>query len=301
MYEERKDRDPLLIDEIPIKFSIAVDPEYFRLSFSASEQVLTWEPPTMNVSTKARSPFCTNNKEIVYDNSTGNVQPLPVIMTAEIDDPTLTSLVLNQEIIKSDGATELTIQSECHPDTGICKADLTVEIDPAVTFAESNLYPVVVFGYVKSFEQKITVSNIGTDQYNYVYNAAVKITFPTDIMEFSSVSVDSNVNCYMNDTYLLCELFDDGPLNSDKVQTFGIEFDISNITEVTKLNIKAEAIVDDPTIDVNHGNNAAEKTMEVKELADLLIDGGATRSKVAFNNQYTIVNRAIGSPELDIK
>ena len=300
-YEERPDRDPIAIDEVPIKFSITVDPEYFRLSFSESERVRTWVPLTMNVSTQTGSPFCTNNQKIYYDNSTGHVNPMPVIMTAEIDDPTLTSLVLNKEKIK-DQRKELTIQSECHPDTGICTADLSVELDPVVIFSQSNLYPSVVFGYVPSFTQKITVSNIGLDEYNYVYNAAVNITFPADMI-FSTVSIDAaNVNCQMMESYLLCKLSDDGPINKDeKVHTFGIEFDIPDITQPTYLDISVEVIVDDPTIDEDSGNNVAGRVIEVKELADLMINGGASRSKVAFNNQYTVVNKAIGSPGIEIK
>ena len=302
-YEQRPDRDPLTIDEVPIKFQIDVDPDYFRLSFSENERVRSWIPQTMNVSTTGSNPFCTSNKEIFYDNSTGNVQPMPVIMTAEIDDPSLTSLVLNQEIIKSRN-TELTIQSECHPDTGICTADLTVDLDPTVMFDESKIYPSVVFGYVRSFTQMITVTNIGTNQYNYVYNAAVKVRFPSS-MAFATVSVDeSNVNCKMieDQNYLLCKLSDDGPINKDdRVHRFGLEFDISDLTQSSSLNFDVEVIVDDPTVDEGSGNNEASKVILVKELADLIINGGAARKKLAFNNKYTIVNRAIGSPDVDIK
>jgi len=271
-YEQRPDRDPLTINEVPIKFQIDVDPEHFRLSFSSNERVRSWIPQTMNVSTTGSNPFCTSNKKIYFDNSTGNVQPLPVIMTAEIDDPSLTSLVLNQEIIKSRN-TELTIQSECHPDTGICTADLAVELDSSVTFPESNIYPSVVLGYVSSFTQLITVTNVGTSQYNYVYNAAVKVTFPSG-MVFLTVSVDeANVNCKMieEENYLLCKLSDDGPINKDdRVHRFGLEFDISEVRQPSALDFEVEVIVSDPTVDEGEGNNVASKVIWVKELADLL-------------------------------
>jgi len=304
LYKDRVGREPLDIAQIPIKMTIEVDPVHKRLSFSDKERVIYWHPLTLNVSTRnpTMTKTCTNLADIYYDNSTGNVQPMPVILKADIDDPRLTSLVLNQELIRSKH-TELKIQSECDPVTGICRADLIVGLSDGEVYDESNKYPSVVYGYVQSFTQKITVSNIGTEEYNHVYNAAVKVTFPPEI-SYSTVSIDAgNVLCSMNETFLLCKLSDDGPINSGNlVQTFGIEFDISNITEATKLNIGVEVIIDgDPTIDEDLGNNKAEKVVYVRELADLLINGGAGRSKVAFNNKYTIVNRAIGSPDLDVK
>ena len=303
-YEANVEGDPLTTESLPVNFEIKLDTGdgFSRVNFHYQNGGISsiWNEK-LNVSTLGLSKECTNTVDLVYDDSTGNVQPMPVLIDASLDDVLgLRSLILDQVLIKG-AETSLTIQSECHPETGICYVDMTVEVEEKTYYEENNVYPAVVFGYIKSIKKKITVSNIGTAKlYNYAYDIVVRITLPEDVV------YDDNSGEYVTveskGTHVECTLLNEGPINDDgKNHTFYLTFDISKILEAKDLEFTVETIVNKPTVDSDPSNNNVTSIVKVRKFADLIINGGSNRNRVPFNNQYTVVNKAIGSPAVVIK
>ena len=304
-YEPIIDGDPITIKSLPVNFEIKLDTGdgFSRVSFNFDDgKTSSFWKGKLEVATEDNSQVCTRTIDISYDNSTGNVQPMPVKFAAGLADVLgLSSLILDQGLIQ-DAETSLTIQSNCHPESGICDVDMKVDVDEKTLFDEQDLYPEVVFSYVNSITKKITVSNVGTAElYNYAYDIVVNVSLPENVIYNDYIGEHIRVDS--KGSYVECYLLNEGPINEELIrsQTFYLTFDISSIAEATDLVFKVDTVVNDPTVDSDLTNNNMDAVVNVGKLADLIINGMSNRNRVPFNNQYTVVNRAIGSPDVIIR
>jgi len=163
----------------------------------------------------------------------------------------------------------------------------------------------VVLGYVPKITLPITVSSKGP---HHSYGTALNVTLPPymaykQIKQIPGHPLQIGRCDLMHGPsgiqHLLCRMPD--PMLPDSEEVFGLEFKLVNMTEPADIVVKAQVIVKEPSYEQAMVDNSITYTISVQQLAELSIRGGSTQRRLPYNNQYSVVNAAIGTLGPDVR
>ena len=292
--------------QINLKVSLDTSLESNRVYFDYYSPKSHWDTSlNVDLSDKTTS-ICSPQKSVYLHDRIEDVRPVEVSVSAklaEISESFDDRKVLNQKVIRETKAS-IAIITKCNEKTGKCKVDLNLSI-PDYKYEKSDKYPAVVYNKVNYVYPRFVIRNNYKGSYNYTYNAIVDIKLPVHLEyeEVRSSNVGEKVSCVSMSDLLKCKVPSVGPLNepSKSEQEFVLKLKLVNVSAPIDQVIKATVKPSEPSVEENSDDNSGELVIAIKELADLVIRGGATQAKIAFNNKYTLLNNIIASKEIDIK
>ena len=254
----------------------------------------------------ATTKICSQQKNVYLHDGIQDVRPVEVAVAAELA-TTAESFdarkVLNQKVIR-ETKSSIAIITKCNEETGKCKVDLNLSI-PDYEYEKSDKYAAVVYNKVNYIYPRFVIRNNYKGSYNYTYNAIVDIKLPVHLEyeEVRSSNVGEKVSCESMIDLLKCKVPSVSPLNdpSKSEQEFVLKLKLVNVSSPIDQVIEATVKPSEPSVEENSDDNSGELVIAIKELADLVIRGGATQARVYFNNKYTLVDNLIGSNEVDIR
>eukprot|EP00116_Pleurobrachia_bachei_P004947 sb/3465209/ len=249
---------------------------------------------SLTVVNGASDPTCSDDIPALSRGPLGFLlDPIVFTLTGGIVDGPDTSFSARKSLnvdLLSAAQLSLPVTSDCPSSTRQCMTDMKIEFGK-LSYLGQDKHP-LVYGTVEQFTLPLLVTNTGPDT---AYGASLYLSIPSSVPLLGppkcSIDKEKTAENKAGITRYVCPL-QTARLKPGTSEISDIQLNIRDITNATAIQINAFVTVQKPSKLVKSAVGEYVTTLE--NLIDLIVLGGSTQSRIAFNNKYSVSNKVLG-------